>query len=69
MQYLSELLLREVQPEELERMHVQWCESDAWKHGGGRYVKQDLAEGCTSQNGRNVDAPFFSALILRHIMP
>ena len=44
MQYLSELLFREVQPEELERMHVKWCESDAWKHGGGRYVKQDLAE-------------------------
>src|SRR5213596_3140032 len=32
-------------------------------------VNLRLYPGCTSQNGRNVDAPFFSTLILRHIMP
>ena len=42
--YLSGLLFREVQPEEFERMHAAWCESDAWQAGGGRYVKQDLSE-------------------------
>jgi len=33
-QYLTEVLLRDVQPEQLEKMHLAWCESDAWTKGG-----------------------------------
>ncbi len=48
LRYLEEAL-RSVSPEELEAGHNAWCECEQWQDGGGRYVKQDLAQWILDQ--------------------
>lgn len=42
--YLTEVIFRDVEPDDFERSHIAWCESEAWRDGGGKFVKQDLAQ-------------------------